>query len=534
MSTARAVTVIPPTITLIHNNVAQLRPKRRVAAYARVSTDNEEQLSSYAAQVDYYTRYIQANNEWEFAGVYTDEGISATNTKKRDGFKRMIQDALDGKIDLILTKSVSRFARNTVDTLTTVRKLKEKGVEVYFEKENIYTLDSKGELLITIMSSLAQEESRSISENVTWGQRKRMADGKVSLPYRRFLGYEKGPDGLPKIVESEAKIVRLIYKLYLQGKTQNAIARYLTQQGIPTPAGKQNWHVSTVLSILQNEKYKGDALLQKRFTVDFLTKKTKVNEGEVPQYYVENSHPAIIEPEVFDLVQAEIKKRKSHGRHQSGIGYFSGKIICGECGGLYGSKVWHSNSKYRRTVWQCNNKYKNGTYCKMPHLSEEELQQAFIKAFNQVVENKHQIIADFEAIISALMDTSALDKESATLRDECAVVAELIRKCVEENARSALDQREYQERYNGLVARYETAKKRLDVIADEKQARMAKRENISRFLDNLRHQDGIIEVFDEELWYATVEWIAVHPTNELTFTFKNGTEIEVQIQEIKK
>jgi len=281
------------------------------------------------------------------------------------------------------------------------------------------------------------------------------------------------------------------------------------------------------LSILQNEKYKGDALLQKRFTVDFLTKKTKVNEGEVPQYYVENSHPAIIEPEVFDLVQAEIKKRKSHGRHQSGIGCFSGKIICGECGGLYGSKVWHSNSKYRRTVWQCNNKFKNGTYCKTPHLSDEEMQQAFIKAFNQVVENKDQIIADFEAIISALMDTSALDKESATLRDECAVVAELIRKCVEENARSAMDQKEYQERYNGLAARYETAKKRLDAIVDEKQARMAKRENISRFLDDLRQRDGIIESFDEELWYAIVESVTICSGNDAIFTFKNGSKIFV-------
>jgi hypothetical protein len=190
-----------------------------------------------------------------------------------------------------------------------------------------------------------------------------MADGKVSLPYRRFLGYEKGPDGLPKIVESEAKIVRLIYKLYLQGKTQNSIARYLTEQGVPTPAGKRNWRVSTVLSILQNEKYKGDAILQKRFTVDFLTKKTKVNEGEVPQYYVENSHPAIIAPEVFDLVQSESKNENARTSSKR-IGCFSGKIICGECGGLYGSKVWHSNSKYRRAVWQCNNKFKNGTYCK--------------------------------------------------------------------------------------------------------------------------------------------------------------------------
>ncbi len=215
----------------------------------------------------------------------------------------MISDALSGKIDFIITKSVSHFARNTVDTLTTVRKLKEKGIEVYFEKENIYTLDCKGELLITIMSSLAQEESRSISENVTWEQRKRFADGKVSLPYKQFLGYEKGEDGLPKIVEKEVKVIRLIYKLFLDGKTPTGISKYLTTIKIPTPAGKKVWCESTIRSILKNEKYKGDAMLQKSFTVDFLTKKKKINEGEIPQYYVENSHPAIITTEVFDLVQ---------------------------------------------------------------------------------------------------------------------------------------------------------------------------------------------------------------------------------------
>lgn len=236
-----------------------------------------------------------------------------------------------------------------------------------------------------------------------------------------------------------------------------------------------------------------------------------------------------IEPEVFDLVQSEIKKRKARGPHQSGIGCFSGRIICGDCGGLYGSKVWHSNSKYRRTVWQCNNKFKNGTYCKTPHLSEETLQKAFVEAFNRIVENKDWLIEDYDAIIAMLTDTAELDKESKRLRDECAVVMELIRKCVDENAHSAMDQGEYQERYNGLVTRYEAAKKRLDTIADEKQARVAKRENITRFLDDLRRRDGIIEGFDEELWYATVETVTVSFSRELTFVFKNGAEMKAQM-----
>ncbi|MEE1037189.1 MAG: recombinase family protein, partial [Oscillospiraceae bacterium] len=293
---AKNITVIPATIDP-HTRIPKAATTfRKVAGYARVSTDSEEQLTSYEAQVDYYTRYIRSRPDWQFVNVYTDEGISATNTKRREGFNRMVQDALDGKIDLIVTKSVSRFARNTVDSLTTVRKLKDAGVEVYFEKENIWTLDSKGELLITIMSSLAQEESRSISENVTWGQRKRFADGKVSIPYGHFLGYRKGADGLPEVVPEEAEIVRSIYRMYMEGKSSNAIATYLTKQNIPSPAGKPSWQRCTVESILRNEKYKGAALLQKKFTVDFLQKKMKVNEGEVPQYDVEHSHEAIIAP----------------------------------------------------------------------------------------------------------------------------------------------------------------------------------------------------------------------------------------------
>ena len=237
---AKSITVIPATRNLHTGVPTNSARKRRVAGYARVSTDSEEQSTSYEAQVDYYTNYIKSNPGWAFVDVYTDEGISGVMTKNRDGFNRMIADALSGKIDLIVTKSVSRFARNTVDSLTTVRRLKERGVEVFFQKENIYTLDSKGELLITIMSSLAQEESRSISENVTWGQRKRFADGKVSMPYKQFLGYRKGADGLPEIVPEEAKIVRSIYRMFMAGKNPTAIARHLTQQKIPTTGGKEN------------------------------------------------------------------------------------------------------------------------------------------------------------------------------------------------------------------------------------------------------------------------------------------------------
>lgn len=245
---AKAVTIIPATkdkFTALPTSSIQ---KRRVAAYARVSTDSDEQFTSYEAQIDYYTQYIKKRDDWEFVKVYTDEGITGTSTKHREGFNEMVADALAGKIDLIVTKSVSRFARNTVDSLVTVRKLKEHHVEIYFEKENIFTFDSKGELLITIMPSLAQEESRSISENVTWGQRKRFADGKVTMPYKQFLGYERGEGGVPVINEKEAEVVRLIYKLFLEGKTATGICKQLELMNIPTPAGKTKWNQSTVMS----------------------------------------------------------------------------------------------------------------------------------------------------------------------------------------------------------------------------------------------------------------------------------------------
>jgi len=520
----RNITVIPPKVNLPFN-VMSACARRRVAGYARVSTNDEEQLTSYEAQVDYYTKQIQSNLEWDFVEVYTDEGISATSTKKRDGFKRMIADALAGKIDLIVTKSVSRFARNTVDTLITVRKLKEKGIEVYFEKENIYTLDSKGELLITIMSSLAQEESRSISENVTWGQRKRFADGKVSLPYKRFLGYEKGADGFPAIVEEEAEIIRLIYRLFIYGKAPTVIATMLTDEGIPTPSGKTDWRHNTVTSILTNEKYSGNALLQKKYTVDFLTKKMKINEGEVSQYYVRNSHPAIIEPELFDLVQFEMKRRRQSAGRTSSAHPFSGKIYCGKCGGMYGPKVWHSNSEYRRMVWQCNDRHKNGANCRAPHLTDAQVQAAFLAAFNERLDSKAEIFAAYDEVLRALTDNTDLDAEAAALAEECEIVTELTRKAVQENAATALDQSEYRRRYARLVKRYETAGARLAEIDDARQERNAKRVNITRFLKTLvKRGDDLVSEFDEELWYTTVDTVTVHD-GRLVVTFRDGSEV---------
>ena len=335
----------------------------RVAAYARVSTDHEDQQSSLVAQTEYYKKLISERPGWQFVQVYVDDGISGLRTERREGFNRMIEDCLAGTIDLVLTKSISRFARNTVDSVSTIRKLKEKGIAVFFEKENIYTMDSKGEFLLTIMSSLAQEESRSISENVTWGQRKRLADGKTSLAYSRFLGYDKGKEKYEMVVNEEQAItVRRIFFMFLQGYTAHSISKILTDEGVPTPCGCDVWYARTIQSILQNEKYKGDALLQKEFTVDFLTRKLKKNEGELPQYYVKEDHEPIISPWLFDYVQKRLTERGDVPGRYSGVTVLSSKLECGVCGSMYTPRPWHSTS-YNNLVWQCRNRTKKGPKC---------------------------------------------------------------------------------------------------------------------------------------------------------------------------
>lgn len=520
---AKTVRAIPATISRFTAVPINSRKKRRVAGYARVSTDHDDQISSYEAQVDYYTNYIRGRDDWEFVGIYTDEGISATNTRHRDGFKRMVRDAMDGKIDLIVTKSVSRFARNTVDSLTTVRKLKDKGIEIYFEKENIWTLDAKGELLITIMSSLAQEESRSISENVTWGHRKRFADGKVSVPYRNFLGYDKGPDGNLVVNKEQAKTVKLIYRLFLDGYTFHSIAGELTSHELKTPAGKTKWYPKTVESILTNEKYKGDALLQKRFTVNFLTKETKANEGEVPQYYVENNHEAIISPQVFDWVQEEIKRRREGKKRYSGVSIFSSKIKCGTCGGWYGAKVWHSNDKYRRTIYRCNDKFKN--YCQTPHLTEDEIKGAFVRAVNKLIRNKEEVISNIRLLKTSLSDTSALEKMRSELNIELNLLTEKVQELIAENARAVKNQDEYSEKYNALVNRYETDKGKYDQTCEEIQKRKVRGRQMDSFISEVQGQDLITE-FDEKLWGSLVDFITVYAKDDIRVTFKDGTEIK--------
>ena len=436
----------------------------------------------------------------------------------------MVADALAGKIELIVTKSVSRFARNTVDSLTTIRKLKEQGVEVYFQKESIWTFDSKGELLLTIMSSLAQEESRSISENVTWSVRKRFADGKVSVPYSCFLGYDKGPSGKLVINREEAKTVVLIYQLFLNGKTPEAIAKRLTELGIPTPRKGKKWCSSTITSILTNEKYKGDALLQKTFTVDFLSKQKKTNSGEIPQYYIEGNHEAIISPEEFDLVQAEMARRKKHGRSISTISPFASKIICSDCGCFYGQKVWHSNDKYRRVIWRCNHKFDGEKKCATPTIDEETIRQNFLTAYRQLESCREQVLSDVRDAVSMMTDTGMLDEQIASCEQELEELAHLMRAEIQDNASRANQQETFDARFADLQSRYAAAERVLNGYKQKRADQLTRQKQIARFLKDFESSENSGD-WDETLWLRTVESVTVNPDGSMDFLFLNGQHI---------
>ena len=537
--TAARVTVIPAKKDRLPINVLSNEARKlRVAAYARVSTNNEEQLTSYEAQVDYYTRYIQSKDEWQFVEVYTDEGISATNTKKRDGFNRMVADALAGKIDLIITKSISRFARNTVDTLTTVRKLKEKGIEVFFEKENIRTLDGKGELLITIMSSLAQEESRSISENVTWGQRKRFADGKVSLPYRRFLGYEKGEDGKPKIIQEQAEGVRSIYDQYLSGASLRMIKDRLEAEQIPNVTGGSQWTITAIRSILTNEKYCGDVLLQKTYISDCISRKVIRNTGQLPMYLVQNHHEGIVERKTFDAVQAEMARRsagKSPSKKNAPTGMtsyaskyaLSERLVCGECGTLYRRCTWSKQGR-KRIVWRCVSRLDYGTkYChNSPTLDEEPLQKAILAAINSVMSQKGTLIRQITSAME--MELAPVPGESMSLADIERRLGELndqTRELVAESAR-AEDATACTAQLRAVMNEAAVLKEKRALIEEQRQSNAQAVRRIEDAAAAMAQASTHISEWDEALIRQLVDTVKVNSAEKITVFLRGGVQVE--------
>lgn len=401
---AREIQHIPARKELTNRSVVRAR-KIRLAAYCRVSTNNEDQLYSFENQVTYYKDYANCHPEYELVEIYADEGITGTSTKRREQFKRMIADCEAGNIDMVITKSISRFARNTADCLMYSRKLKSLGIGVQFEKESINTLDSTGELLFTILSSLAQDESRSISENCTWGIRSLFRQGRLHLNANRFLGYDKDEDGRLVINKAQATIVRRVYTEFMDGVNPDVIARRLCEESVPGVMGEPKWVTSTIMGILQNEKYTGDALLQKTFTADFLTKKTVKNEGQIEQIWVKDDHEAIVDKDFWNAVQLEIARRRDYmarigvrtmGRYTD-TQPFSNRVICGECGNVFWRRTW-TRLNHQTKVWQCGKRYqkKGISGCNSDNLFEKDLHRAFVLAWNGVLDCKEELLEDWQ------------------------------------------------------------------------------------------------------------------------------------------
>ena len=423
--TTPTVIFIPPKPEAVRVSKRQLR----VAAYCRVSTDDEEQLTSYEAQKNYYTDKIMTNKEWTMAGIFADEGITGTSARKRPEFLRMIRQCKQGKIDIVLTKSISRFARNTVDCLNYVRALKELGIAVIFEKENMNTLEVDSEILITMLGAFAQSESESISANVRWGIRQAMKEGKVTIQYKYLYGYRKGDDGKPAIIPDQAEVVRKIYDMFLSGTPVRGIQEYLNTSAVPNINGEPKWARSAVDSILTNEKYCGDVLLQKTYIDDCINKKVKKNTGQLPMYLVQNHHEGIISRETFDAAQAELarrsagkspsKKNAPTGRSRYSSKYaLSDRLYCGECGTRYQRCTWRNRDGSKRIVWRCVSRVDYGNkYCHdSPTLDEEPLHRAILAAINGAVRDKDTIIYNLK---------NAMEKELAPVAGQQLSLSEI-------------------------------------------------------------------------------------------------------------
>ena len=496
--------------------------KLRVAAYCRVSTDSDEQETSYDAQITHYTAYINSHPDWELAGIYADDGISGTNTKKREEFNRMIDDCMAGKIDKVITKSISRFARNTVDCLNYIRKLKDKNIPVYFEKENIDSMDSKGEIMLTIMASLAQQESQSLSQNVKLGLQYRYQQGEIQINCARFLGYTKNENKKLVIVPEEAEVVKRIYREYLEGASMLKIARGLEADGILNGAGNKRWHTSNINQILRNEKYIGDALLQKTYTTDFLTKTRVKNHGLVPQYYVENSHEAIIPREIFMQVQEELIRRRivhtsPNGKNRtfSSNHVFAQIIICGKCGEVFRRVHWNNRGK-KSIVWRCVSRLENtGLFCDARTVLESTIEQVLVSAINQTLCDKDSFLITLRDNIATVINRES-DKALADIDKRLEELQTELLKLATSNA-------DY-DKVGDEIHHLRDQKQKLlleSANRDELKKRIA---DMSTFL---KKQSTALAEYDEQLVRRLIEKVSIHE-DKFTVEFKSGVTVDVK------
>ncbi len=539
-------TVIPKqTITVIEPAKNMMVDKnkyrqKRVAAYCRVSTGSEEQLMSYKTQMKVYSEMIAENKEWEFAGMYADEGISGTRADKRPQFTKMINDCLGGKIDMIITKSVSRFARNTVECLDYVRMLKARGIGVIFEEQNINTLKTDSELYLVIYAGFAQSESESMSKNITWAFRKNFENGKAGFVYKKFLGYRKGDDGQPVIVPEEAAVVREIYNMYLEGKTHLQISETMQSRNYHFEGKDFHFNKSLIANILRNEKYTGDLILQKTVTVDCITKTRKRNQGEAPMYLVQNNHPAIISRVTFNKVQIEFAKRntitpKSNRDSVSFTGRYSRLALsevlkCGECGSKYRRCTW-TRSGYKKIVWRCMSRLDYGTkYCPdSPSIEEKALQDAIMRAIKKFQdENGETYLALLRATVSESFGINGSSEEIDLLERRVDALnkrmLELVSESVKNGGSFESNEGEFKEindQIRQLKSRIEAIQKSMSSDEDYKQKLEMVNREINEHQSNLEYSDSIVR--------NMIECIKVFADGRLEVYFGGGNMVEEHI-----
>lgn len=534
--TGRKVTVIPPIAEMQGESRIDMRPKR-VAAYCRVSTDREEQEHSFETQKAMYTEMIMMKPTWQMAGIYADEGITGTVAKKRPGFMKMIEDCRKGKIDMIVTKSVSRFSRNNLDCLMYVRELKQLGIPIIFEKEGINTIQVSSELLLTLFGALSQAESESISMNVKLGIRQSLKNGNVRFSYKTFLGYRKGADGQPEIVPEQADIVRRIYNDFLAGATYLEIAKRLTEENVPTMGGGNRWFSERIKSILKNEKYKGDALLQKTYITDPISKRVKKNNGELPMYYVENSHPAIIERRIFDRVQEEIarragKKKVKQMGTKTELGRYSGKyaltelLYCGECGTPYRRCTWSRDGK-KKIVWRCVSRLDYGKkYCKnSPSVEESRLHNAIAAAITKKA-NSEEIniggIMDHIESFGSRRDTDGIIQRQRRIAEIEKVIDDLARLNSDEAQSGELDYK-----FSELYAELYSVKDELEEMQSD--AATLDGDMLNEMREVVTGLKNHPVEYDDKVVRQLIDCIKVMSADMIKICFKDGTVTETAL-----